>query len=142
MKPNLELLRDAYMIIDGIPDELINLDRVYTTENIKPACGTIACAAGWLALHPTFQSLGFKFHPTAYQNITMQGVNYFDDFNYKIKKLFDIGVRDSQKMFGARGQSSFDRSILRDSPNKLSDKELWKKRVVKFIQQQNELEAS
>ena len=51
------LLREAYAIIDGIPDDRFNL-RTYANSTDPNHCGTIACAVGWLAMHPTFNALG------------------------------------------------------------------------------------
>ncbi|KVH64446.1 hypothetical protein WS89_03960 [Burkholderia sp. MSMB1072] len=59
MKPNFELLKDAYEIIDGIPPRNFNLD-TWRKHDDGATCGTIACAAGWLTLHPKFQNLGLK----------------------------------------------------------------------------------
>lgn len=73
----IELLKDAYEIIDGIPAKRVFLNSWQnplgglqhltqwgpeTTSYKKTAaqidCGTLACAAGWLCLHPKFQALG------------------------------------------------------------------------------------
>ncbi|RQT26117.1 hypothetical protein [Burkholderia contaminans] len=59
MKPNFELLKDAYEIIAGIPSANMNLN-TWRTRDEGATCGTIACAAGWLTLHPKFQDLGLK----------------------------------------------------------------------------------
>lgn len=105
--PNLDLLRDAYMIIDGIPDKSFNLMQVYSTRKVKADCGTIACAAGWLALHPDFQALGLKYSPDSFQLISMQGVRNNVSYKYKLNKLFNIRVEDAQALFGGRRNSKF-----------------------------------
>lgn len=55
---DLELVAKAHEIIDGIPDKVIDLKRFVSQCGESPDCGTIACGAGWLALHPYFKELG------------------------------------------------------------------------------------
>jgi hypothetical protein len=59
-RPNFELLKDAYEIIDGIPAENIDLDNWRARDN-GMNCGTVACTIGWLTLHPKFQALGLRY---------------------------------------------------------------------------------
>lgn len=67
-KPRIDWpkLREAAAIIDGIPAKRFNLDLVHsqTSRNGFPAdakpdtqvhsCGSLGCAIGWLACHPSF----------------------------------------------------------------------------------------
>lgn len=60
-KPNYELLRQAYAILDGIPQEVYDLNTVVTKHGNKSVkCGTIACGIGWLSQHPKFKALGLR----------------------------------------------------------------------------------
>lgn len=45
-----DLLRDCAAIVGGIPEDKFNLG----TYGEATPCGTIACAAGWLCMHPVF----------------------------------------------------------------------------------------
>lgn len=55
----------AHQVLSGIPLDRMNLDRFYAKNQSvdTPLCGTIACGAGWLALHPDFQAMGLKVRP-------------------------------------------------------------------------------
>lgn len=73
----VELFKDAYAIIDGIPDERLSLEtwqdsgewlgtvgskstweRAIVQKPQDIECGTLACAAVWLCLHPNMQKRG------------------------------------------------------------------------------------
>lgn len=56
--PNYELLKQAYAIIDGIPETAIALGGIRTKEGATLAEGTVCSPEGWLALHPTFNEHG------------------------------------------------------------------------------------
>ncbi|KVQ35727.1 hypothetical protein WK03_35250 [Burkholderia cepacia] len=102
MKPNFELLKDAYEIIDGIPFKNFNLD-TWRKRDDGATCGTIACAAGWLTLHPKFKELGLK---------TEVGSGKFQHrpvFNGKenmdaLADLFGIELSDALQLFREKRQ--------------------------------------
>ncbi len=107
----IELLRDAYAVIDGIPARRIAL---YTwqsprgmvkyypiTAKFKKTadeidCGTLACAAGWLCLHPKFQELGLRVSregdPTLADNARVHG---FD----ALARVFHITEPQAYRLF-------------------------------------------
>jgi len=60
MRPNFELLRRAFEIIDGIPEHRFNLSRWTSGLGSENNCGTIACAGGWLMRHPEFNARGLS----------------------------------------------------------------------------------
>lgn len=62
------LLRDAYAVIDGIPEERFNLNAWRVTRE----CGTVACAAGWLMQHPDMQAKGL--YMDSYGSPTFKGL--------------------------------------------------------------------
>jgi hypothetical protein len=53
----IELLKEAYAIIDGIPEQAFDLEKIITDGGTSVGCGTVACAAGWLSIHPKFGKL-------------------------------------------------------------------------------------
>lgn len=102
MRPNIELLKDAYAIIDGIPDDRFHLDYwqdatgevAYTAQAI--GCGTIACAGGWLALHPTFQQVGIR--PNGLGAPVLDGEKSGVE---TLAKVFEISYEDGVSLFAA-----------------------------------------
>lgn len=59
--PDIRLLKDAYAILEGVPENLVSLDRWRLSQGSTLTDGTICCAAGWLTLHPRFVTLGLTF---------------------------------------------------------------------------------
>lgn len=59
--PDIRLLKEAYGIINGIPDAAISLGKWRTSEGKTLAEGTVCCPAAWLTLNPTFQAKGLGF---------------------------------------------------------------------------------
>ena len=138
--PNYELLKDAYQIIDGIPALRFNLESIYRTEVEKggkpvPVCDTIACAAGWLALHPKFQAAGLRRSSTGRD---IQSSRSPVKFHYAevMAEIFDISADDARNLFAPRGISKYDSGLPR---YRVSDKELWKARVIAFLTEHNAL---
>ncbi|CAG9229283.1 hypothetical protein [Burkholderia vietnamiensis] len=121
-KPNFELLKDAYEIIDGIPEENLNLN-AWRTRNRGATCGTIACAAGWLTLHPKFQTLGLTVHGS-------HGVpKYRDHTHYAaLAALFEIETDDAEVLF---------KTALHDA--RKSHKEIFRERVRDFLEKHGQL---
>lgn len=97
-KPNFELLKDAYEIIDGIPNRNINLNCWVRGDEKRADCGTSACAAGWLALHPKFQALGLKMGSSRLFGSapTFRGKQDYEALGL----LFGIGRYEAASMFG------------------------------------------
>jgi hypothetical protein len=96
-KPNFELLKDAYEIIDGIPEENIHLDN-WRARDEGTTCGTIACTIGWLTLHPKFQALGLRYD-TSHAGPDMIAVGDERGFT-AIEKLFGISFTSAWALFG------------------------------------------
>lgn len=55
---NKEVVAEAHEIIDGIPEKAIRLSLWLTKRGQSLDCGTIACGAGWLSMHPKFMARG------------------------------------------------------------------------------------
>lgn len=93
--PNFELLKDAYAIIDGLPDENVNLNSWRRTD-CGATCGTIACAAGWLSLHPQFEALGLRYDKGRENIVLDQSVHYGWA---ALAQVFSLTNSDAQHLF-------------------------------------------
>jgi hypothetical protein len=103
-QPNYELLRQAYAILDGIPQQAIDLDHVIKERGSSLKCGTIACGIGWLSMHPKFNSMGLKFEKRkgfigngSVDILTYQGQSV--DYAEAASKIFGIAEPIAEKMF-------------------------------------------
>lgn len=144
--PNFELLKDAYAIIDGIPEDRFNLNVVTRTdaeghEKDPHYCGTVGCALGWLAMHPQFQALGLGLYVSDHRS--QQAFTSFFGANLDFEKagamVFGMTVNDATAMFRpARHVELF--------PNReeslipvVSDKQVWQNRVKTYLRAHGQL---
>jgi hypothetical protein len=130
---NYELLRDWYAIMDGIPDDLINLDSVIKQKGRSLSCGTIACAGGWMALHPTFAE---RLKPTVtklpggHTCVLWLGQQADPDNVFEaMADLFGITYEESGLLFGIVGYG-YNEPRFAVSGN---HKKLWQRRVIHFL---------
>lgn len=131
-RPNFELLKDAYQIIGGIPERQFNLANISNGKTGEHYCKTLACAAGWLALHPLFQAKGLGTKNDGSLCLNDKYTWYDDAMMY----MFSLSQRDAQALFGSR------RMHEREEPfGSLSDKELWLKRVRDFLEERGQLSS-
>jgi hypothetical protein len=131
---NTELLKDACAIIGGIPEENFHLGLIISTYN-PSWCNTIACAAGWLSLHPTFAA---ELKPKV---IVAEGglrMEWFDpnghpfcDFGTAMAALFDLSYFQAWDLFATRGESALDEEL---ETSDITDKQLWLARAHKVLQ--------
>lgn len=125
-------LRDAFAIIDGIPDRAFDLDSVLRKKGQSLQCGTIACAAGWLGLHPTFlQERGIKVEVEG--TGTGADLHYYIganevDFDAAMAKAFGISEDAAYSLFAPVYNGSLNGNEGGDH------KTIWKKRVLAFLQ--------
>lgn len=84
-------------------------------------CGTIACAAGWIALNPEFNELGV--YPGS------AGAPRFDDNGgyYAMAKLFSLPQQVAANLFYFR--TFDDESQFGEFANKMTDRQLWLSRA-------------
>lgn len=134
MKTKYERLRHAAAIVDGIPEKRISLQH-WTNGKllVKNECGTLACAAGAIAQHPSFARL-------IRLGDSMSGLDYCpvlwaDKWTYgflALQKVFRL--RDHNEavcLFGGRHDGAFDPGIIANSKG-ISDKQLFRRRVQAF----------
>lgn len=127
--PNYELLKDAYAIIDGIPESAFNLRRWRTAEGESLECGTICCAAGWLAQHPDMVAKGLSLEEGRFAALavpTLGGVIGFGAMSI----LFGIERNEADAIFSDR---CFGGRYQPENWAELTDKEIWKARVRNFL---------
>lgn len=132
MTPNFELLKDAYAIIAGIPEEQFDLDMVFKNRGGSNGCGTIACAIGWLSLHPKFIELGLR---QSYCGVSLHSAPYFYDDAAKV--IFSISIHQARAIFGREGISWYDHpDMTKALPN--NHKALFLHRVESFLKEHGE----
>jgi hypothetical protein len=155
--PNIELLKDAYAIIAGIPEKNFKLDAVLTKctkkrpgalyyVTVVPTCGTIACAAGWLGMHPDFAAKlnpKYDFSLARFQEGTpdiIWNLGHLETRSYAraMAEIFNLTYDQAQDLFRARNKKDHDAEflIIEGKPvlgSLLSDKQLFLARVRKFI---------
>jgi hypothetical protein len=127
------LLREAYAIIDGVPDRVLDLAHWSATgQPVDPhRCGTLGCAAGLLAVHPAMNEAGLFADG--------DGTPIFKDrwaFRALVGAFRTDDFFDTLDLFGQRGESSL------DTPEALAkhktDKALWLYRVRAFLRSKGE----
>lgn len=133
---NFELLKDAAAIIDGIPVKAFNLEQICKSKGETLSCGTVACAAGWLSLHPTFAK---KIKPLvktdAFGNTEIVW-NLRDGYSTcfygdAMSELFNIPHDDAKTLFG--------QSEIYNDGSGQSHKKEFRKRIVAYLRHHGQL---
>ncbi|HEX2530848.1 MAG TPA: hypothetical protein VHK70_05200 [Burkholderiaceae bacterium] len=133
--PDYELLKDAYAIIDGIPETAIALDKLQTTRGESLEHGTICSPAGWLAQHPKFMKLGLSLSEDG-GHLLLRGESDVDATPTQIMgRIFSLEPADADLLFGARSMYT-----LGDDSG-LSDKRLWLHEVREFLKAHEQIPA-
>lgn len=149
MTIQFEKLKQAYAVIDGIPEKNFDLDAWYTEtdskpgKKIKPTCGTIACAAGWLAIHPEFMSKDYRSEATenrywsagvirSRSNAWVGGIDY-------VERTFGLTWEDADALFCPAGDSRYESDLTIDQLDKMSHKTVWQRRIKKFLKEHGQL---
>lgn len=137
--PRYDWLREAAAIIDGIPEEQIDLRSIVEDGDTTPSCGTVACALGWLGLHPTFRERGL----VTFGNLSEVKVNgqarYYDQ---AAAEFFNLSDADARALFASYGWGKHDDKLLKrlhvtaeiSEQDSVSGKELFRRRMVHFLQ--------
>jgi len=138
MRPNFELLRDAFAIIDGIPEAAFNLCAWTSKKGESLSCGTIACAGGWIARHPTFTRIGVSID--AEGDVVLD--NGCSNGAYALAEVFSLNIaKDEELIFSSRGYhlgGYKDYDLTAPQRRMLTDKQLWKRRVLRLFQEYDE----
>lgn len=125
------LVREAYAVVDGIPADRFNL-RTIANKSDPHNCGTVACAAGWLAMHPKFKALGLGLvgHGGGYLNLAKDGVSSHS-FATILSDVLNIDLQDAKDIFNPKVP---DNPYDPPKSSRMSDKSRWKYRVRKFLE--------
>lgn len=139
---NAELLKDAIAIIDGIPSDRVSLARWqqkfvngrlvehYVRNASAITCNTIACAGGWLSLHPKFRERGLFVstdrgeygEPVLIRDRQPTYANF-----YAFAILFDISYAEALALFRAR------RELEDRKYEHMDDRQLWLHRAMVLL---------
>lgn len=133
--PNYALLREAREVLASIPEAQFDLGQIIAEHSIA-ACGTIACAAGWLALTPRFQALGltavpiksldFTVYSLAYKGVDTEAQSGYD---LAMAPLFNLTLKQAEDLFASRGDSRMDEDLDEDA----SDQEVFLARIDRLL---------
>ena len=143
-----ELLREAYAIIAGIPEEKIRMNTILShrgeVRDVRPkACGSIGCAIGWLSMHPGFQEkTGLvarltperaKSHKLLFQNLSLHGL--YVDYNEAAVEVFGLSKKAAYGLFNPVGDGGYLGDQVEDGLREFghSDKDIFLSRVRKYL---------
>lgn len=131
--PNYELLKQAYAIIDGIPETAIAFGSPRTKEGTSLAEGTVCSPEGWLALHPTFKELGLTMSADG-KELRFNGEADPDGpAALSMAKAFELPPEEADQLFGDR------QMFTAGDDSGLSDKRLWQRRIHEYLQSKGQL---
>lgn len=133
--PNFELLKDAYQIIDGIPEVAFALERIFLKKGESLKSGTIACAAGWLSTHPQFRAMGLGWDQDS-EILTIDGCEFRNAYSQQMAQIFNLPLEVAQRLFNVRGGLECSKLGLQMDA---SDKEVFLKRLWRYLESENAL---
>lgn len=134
--PDFELLKDAYAIIDGIPETAIDLDRLQTAKGPALDKGTICSPAGWLAQHPKFMELGLSLSEDG-KHLGLHGQPAEAGAEADLlAQVFGLHPSEAQHLFSTR------ETCLPGDDSGLSDKRLWLREVREFLKQHGQIDEN
>lgn len=126
-----ELLRDAYAIVDGIPEEVIRFGLPCSVQGQSLGEGTVCSPEGWLAQHPDFIARGLSLSPNR-TAILFRGEGDANRPAAAMAQVFEIPVDEASRLFGPRS------NFTMDEANPRSDKELWLQRMREILPETTE----
>jgi hypothetical protein len=131
--PNYELLKEAYAIIDGIPETSIVLGTPRLKEGTSLDEGTVCSPEGWLALHPTFTQVGLSLSADGVE-VRFNGEPSSGTAASVMALVFDLPADQAAQLFGDRG------IFTAGDDSGLSDKRLWQRRLREYLQDKGALD--
>lgn len=127
-EPDYALLRQAYTIIDTIPETAIAFGTPQRKHGATPAGGMVCSPEGWLALHPAFNQLGLTV--SAEGNALCINGEPVTDISpaLTIGSVLGLPADEAAQLFG-------DRDVFTGGDDSgLSDKTLWLTRMREYLQ--------
>jgi len=138
LKTKYEVLRMAAAIVDGIPEERFTFNLSSWSAFVDGSrCGTLHCAGGWLAVHPAMNALGLFSVVDGVPRL-MRSERVVTAGFEALAEVLGIDIHDAQALFVARFSSPYDTFIFEASRCYVSDKELFRRRVQRFLREQGE----
>ena len=134
--PNFELIKDAYAIIDGIPETAIDLDRLVSRRGETLQHGTICSPAGWLAQHPKFIELGLALADDDSRLVLDGDQETIARPADVLAQVFGLSPMDADHLFSDRN------TFTLGDDSGLSDKRLWLREVRDFLKQHGQLDPA
>jgi hypothetical protein len=132
---NFERMNQAIAIIKDIPDDQLSLlywqhepeaeNETFARDMAQTNCGTLACAAGWLSLHPAMQEQGL-FADRDGEPIHLLGTKRRYGFN-ALAQFFDLLISEAEGLFGQRQEG--------EGGEEMTDKQVWLLRAENLIAQ-------
>lgn len=144
MKPQLERLRDAYAIIDGIPDDRIDLRYMLRHHDPEDLTKVVASPLGWLAIYPSFMAecgppklIYLDGKLSIHWSTVPNRPTMIPSHTFIAASFFSLTMDDVRDLFGPRNNSRYDWALLKHAS--LTDKHLWLGRVRKYLGEQPHL---
>jgi len=134
--PDFELIKDAYAIIDGIPETAIDLDKLVSARGETLEHGTVCSPAGWLAQHPKFLERGLSLSDDD-SRLQWAGEPAEDESPAAVlARVFRLQPRDAEHLFADRN------TFTLGDDSGLSDKRLWQREVREFLKHHGQLDQA
>lgn len=144
---NRERLQMAIDIIEAIPDSKIRLAQwVYCGDYealMHPTpdnqCGTVACAAGWLALSPAFRNMGLRLDEIEYSYRNPDRIDearlFLQDAGSSVlftgwdalAHIFGLSALEAYHLFN--NVTAYERQNADSIDGTLSDRQIWLERA-------------
>ncbi len=135
---NVELFDKAVDFISSLDDQQLDLEdwqrvnygRKVATSSKDVVCGTIACAAGWLALNPEFEAYGLSTGLMGTPRLGDRNAGYRAEYSvgYRaMSELLDLPLRIAMNLFYFRNDK--DRALFGVDLKHLTDRQLWLSRA-------------
>lgn len=123
----LDEFKEAYAILDGVPEERLDLRSISVSwrERCEFSCRTIACGVGWLLHHPRYQARGFGY---ASDGLMKADGRTFDDDCYGKVAGWMLGIppMDAELLFAPLS--------IADRSTREPDKQILLSRMRRYIE--------
>jgi hypothetical protein len=134
--PDFELLRQAYAIIDAIPETAISFGVPQRKHGATPAGGMVCSPEGWLALHPAFNQRGLSISAEG-DALCMNGEPVTDiSPGFVVGWVVGLSANEAGQLFGERDV------FTGGDDSGSSDKSLWLMRMHEYLRIKDELDES
>ena len=122
MPIDFPFLRRMAAVFDGVPAKHIDLNDFlqYGCDPDPDSCGTVACAFGWMAMHPNMKAKGIELRHNGYFRINDELATAIDAG----ERAFGLEYNDFWRLF-----------------NTSIGKAIFRRRIIKFLREHGETSA-